>query len=87
LQEAAVDARRDLIASALTETARGRGSGKGRIKVDPETAQSWQLSKLQPIARSKADSQETVVLRIKAAEWIRAALGGPGCWTGWPGKG
>jgi hypothetical protein len=67
--EAAVEAKHDLISNALTETARSRGSGKGRIKVDPETAQAYELPKLQPIAKGKAGGQETVVLRIKAAEW------------------
>ena len=64
-----MEAKRDLISNALTETARSRGSRKGRIKVDPETAQSYELPKLQPVAKGKAGGQETVVLRIKAAEW------------------
>jgi hypothetical protein len=61
--EAAVEAKRDLISNALTETA------KRRIKIDPEAAQSYELPKLQSIAKGKTGGQETVVLRIKATEW------------------
>lgn len=67
--EAAVEAKRDLISNALTETARSRGSRKGRIKVDAEAAMAFKLPKLQPIAKDKAGGQETVVVSIKAAEW------------------
>ncbi len=67
--EAVVEAKRDLISNALTETARSRGSRKGRIQVDAEAAQAFKLPKLQPVAKEAADGQETVVVSIKAAEW------------------
>ncbi len=67
--EAMVEANRDLISNALTETAKNRGSRKGRIKVDAEAAMTFKLPKLQPIAKDKAGGQETVVVSIKAAEW------------------
>ena len=67
--EAVVEAKRDLISNALTETAKSRGSRKGRIKVDAEAAMAFKLPKLQPIAKEKAGGQETVVVSIKAAEW------------------
>ena len=67
--EAAAEAKRDLISNALTETAKSRGSRKGRIKVDAEAAQAFKLPKLQPVAKDKAGGQETVVVSIKAAEW------------------
>ncbi len=67
--EAVVEAKRDLISNALTETARSRGSRKGRIQIDPEAAQAFKLPKLQPVAKEGAGGQETVVVSIKAAEW------------------
>ena len=67
--EAAAEAKRDLISNALTETARGLGSRKGRIKVDAEAAKAFKLPKLQPIAKNNTGGQETVVVSIKAAEW------------------
>ncbi len=67
--EAVVEAKRDLISNALTETARSRGSKKGRIQVDSEAALAFKLPKLQPIAKQEAGGRETVVVSIKAAEW------------------
>jgi hypothetical protein len=69
ISEAAAEAKRDLISNALTETARNRGSRKGRIKVDAEAAMAFKLPKLSPIAKEKGSGQETVVVSIKAAEW------------------
>ncbi len=67
--EAAVQAKRDLISNALTETARNRGIRKGRIVVDAEAAKAFKLPKLKPIAKGQAGGQETVALSIKSAEW------------------
>lgn len=67
--EAAVQAKRDLISNALTETARSRGIRKGRIVVDAEAAEAFKLPKLKPIGKGQAGGQETVAFRIKSAEW------------------
>ena len=67
--DAAVQAKRDLISNALTETARSRGIRKGRIVVDAQVAAAFALPKLDPIAKSQADGQETVALSIKSEEW------------------
>ncbi len=67
--EAEVEAKRDLISNALTETARSRGSRKGRIQVDAEAAKAFKLPKLQQVAKEKAGGRETVMVGIKATEW------------------
>jgi hypothetical protein len=67
--EAAAEAKRDLISNALTETARSRGIRKARVKVDAEAAAAFKLPRLKPIAKDKAVGQETIAVSIKAAEW------------------
>jgi len=67
--EAEAAAKRDLISNALTETARSRGSGKGRIQVDAQAAAAFELPKLRRVARDEAGVRETVMLSIKAADW------------------
>ncbi|MBN1834892.1 MAG: SUMF1/EgtB/PvdO family nonheme iron enzyme [Spirochaetales bacterium] len=69
--EAEAAARRDLIANALTETARSRGSAAGRIQVDPEVADAFELPRLRTVAREEdqAGGRETVMLSVEAAKF------------------
>ena len=67
--EAQAAAKRDLISNALTETARSRGSGNEPIQVDVAAAAAFELPRLRTVARDKAGAQETVMLKLKAAEW------------------
>jgi len=67
--EAEAAARRDLIANALTETARSRGTATGPVQVDAEVADALELPRLRAVAKEEAGDRQTVMLSIEAEKW------------------
>ncbi|MBN1837990.1 MAG: SUMF1/EgtB/PvdO family nonheme iron enzyme [Spirochaetales bacterium] len=67
--QAEAAARLDLISNALTETARGRGTGQGRIQIDAQVGAAFELPRLRRVAREEAGDRQTVMLSIEAARF------------------
>ena len=67
--EAADAAKRDLVSSALTESAWSDGSLAERVEVSAEAVKAFDLPKLKPVAEDQSGATTTIVYRIKVKEW------------------